>query len=116
MATWHGYAKYRLHTDSTLASFDVITENLGYMLRKFTSETSSLKTIALPSEEAAASRRHQEAVTRAEKAGRPAPPAPQRGKTKQFNLETPKIHFAGDYVASIRKFGTTDSYSTQNAS
>ena len=31
---------------------------------------------------------------------------------KNFNLETYKYHSLGNYVATIRRFGTTDSYST----
>ncbi|KAJ3543294.1 hypothetical protein NMY22_g3196 [Coprinellus aureogranulatus] len=46
---------------------------------------------------------------------------PKRKKTSkrskddvvQFNITTPKFHFLGDYVKSIRLFGTTDNYSTQ---
>ena len=33
-------------------------------------------------------------------------------KTKQFNLTTPKLLFLGDYVSTIKQFGTTDSYPT----
>lgn len=32
---------------------------------------------------------------------------------KSFNLNTYKIHALGDYTATIRKYGTTDSYSTE---
>jgi hypothetical protein len=32
---------------------------------------------------------------------------------KTFNLNTYKLHSLGDYVTSIRKYGTTDSYSTE---
>lgn len=32
---------------------------------------------------------------------------------KQFNLKTYKFHALGDYCNTIRRFGTTDSYSTQ---
>jgi hypothetical protein len=32
---------------------------------------------------------------------------------KQFNLKTYKYHALGDYCNTIRRFGTTDSYSTQ---
>ena len=32
---------------------------------------------------------------------------------KHFNLNTYKIHSLGDYTATIRKYGTTDSYSTE---
>ena len=32
---------------------------------------------------------------------------------KVFNLKTYKFHALGDYCSTIRRFGTTDSYSTQ---
>ena len=32
---------------------------------------------------------------------------------KEFNLKTYKFHALGDYCGTIRRFGTTDSYSTQ---
>jgi hypothetical protein len=35
---------------------------------------------------------------------------------KQLNLKTYKYHALGDYVHTIRRFGTTDSYSTQPVS
>ena len=35
---------------------------------------------------------------------------------KQFNLNTYKFHALGDYCNTIRRFGTTDSYSTQPVS
>jgi hypothetical protein len=34
-------------------------------------------------------------------------------KQKKLNLRTYKHHALGDYVDTIRRFGTTDSYSTQ---
>jgi hypothetical protein len=34
-------------------------------------------------------------------------------RSKTFNLNTYKIHALGDYVATIRQYGTTDSYSTE---
>jgi hypothetical protein len=34
-------------------------------------------------------------------------------RVKHFNLLTYKMHALGDYVSTIRQFGTTDSYSTQ---
>lgn len=43
-----------------------------------------------------------------------APKQPRRMKT--FNFQTYKFHALGDYVASIRHFGTTDSYSTEPVS
>lgn len=32
---------------------------------------------------------------------------------KTFNLQTYKLHALGDYTTTIRKYGTTDSYSTE---
>lgn len=37
-------------------------------------------------------------------------------KVKLFNFHTYKFHALGDYVASILRFGTTDSYSTEPVS
>jgi hypothetical protein len=37
-------------------------------------------------------------------------------KAKGLSLSTYKYHALGDYVQSIRMFGTTDSYSTQTVS
>lgn len=45
----------------------------------------------------------------------PCLPRPSRMK-KSLNLKTYKFHALGDYVASIRRFGTTDSYSTEPVS
>lgn len=44
----------------------------------------------------------------------PIPRQPRRKKS--FNFRTYKFHALGDYVASIRHFGTTDSYSTEPVS
>ncbi|KAG1832562.1 hypothetical protein F4604DRAFT_1945993 [Suillus subluteus] len=43
--------------------------------------------------------------------GAPLPRQPK--KKKSFNFHTYKFHALGDYVASICRFGTTDSYSTE---
>lgn len=40
----------------------------------------------------------------------------QSRRRKSFNFQTYKFHSLGDYVASIRQFGTTDSYSTEPVS
>ena len=44
----------------------------------------------------------------------PGPMQPWRKKS--FNFQTYKFHVLGDYMASIRRFGTTDSYSTEPVS
>lgn len=43
----------------------------------------------------------------------PVQPSNARRRPKTFNLSTYKLHSLGDYVDTIRKYGTTDSYSTE---
>lgn len=58
LSTWHGFAKMRLHTESTVQALENSTRRLGLILRRFESETcSAFKTRELPSEEAARGRR-----------------------------------------------------------
>ena len=50
-------------------------------------------------------------------ASRPNPARRDGGRReKAFNLNTYKFHALGDYAATIRQFGTTDSYSTEMVS
>lgn len=41
------------------------------------------------------------------------PSDPRRRKKKTMNLNTYKVHALGDYVDTIRRLGTSDSYSTE---
>jgi len=94
-AEWHALAKLRLHTDSTLSLLEVVTKEFGLLMRQFRDKTSGeFDTVELPRE------------SRTRKGARSS-------KTKKLNLNTYKFHALGDYVATIRLFGTTDSYSTQ---
>lgn len=117
LSVWHAYAKLRMHTDSTLHSFEKATTSLGQQLRKFASVTcAAFNTKETPREEAARHRRTAAANAKAA-ADAGSAPAPSRTgtgtKRKLFNLFTYKIHALGDYVKTIISFGTTDSYSTQ---
>jgi hypothetical protein len=103
MAEWHALAKMRLHSEDTLFSLSQSLRRLGAQLRKFSRFTcSAFQTTELPGETAARYRRQPESGMGA------AGPKP-----KSFNLFTYKLHALGDYVQSIRAFGTTDSYTTQ---
>ena len=101
LAQWHALAKLRVHTESTLAHLKTITTEVGRQLRKFRDTTCP----AFGSAEPAAN----------------AVPHGQRSRRKKqtadtepvINLSTYKFHAMGDYEATIRAFGTTDSYSTQ---
>jgi len=120
-AEWHTLAKLRLHTDSTLAWLDESTKAFGKEIRRFQSHTCSFfDTRELPQEEAARSRR-QKKTKGSINLSNTSPLAPAQStatssavtKKKLFNLILIKLHALGDYVKSIKTFGTTDSYSTQ---
>ncbi len=103
LAVWHALAKLRLHTDTTLRILEQATTNLGKATRQFAVACANIDTRELPKEEAARGRR--EAV---------------KGKTvaigkkqKRLNLATFKYHDLGHVVPTIRRCGTTESYSTQ---
>lgn len=104
---WHAYAKLRLHTEDTLASFENITVDLGGRLRRFASVTcGEFRTMELPKERAARIRR---TANTANLGGNGSGGA----RLKTFNLNTYKLHALGDYPQTIRERGTTDNYTTQ---
>ena len=100
-----------MHTDETLAVLDIATERLGSRLRRFQRKTcTAFETRELKRE--VERRQRRESNGRMENStATPISPGVQRSKT--FNLQTYKLHALGDYSSSIRKFGTTDSYSTE---
>ena len=106
MGCWHAYAKLRLHTEQTLASFERLTADLGTLLRHFSTTTcGGFNTTELPRERAARARRAANAPGSATSAG--------GSKAKGFNLSTYKLHALGDYPQTIRQRGTTDNYTSQ---
>lgn len=109
-AEWHALAKLRLHTDTTLDMLEQLTVEFGKLIQQFRDVTcAEYDTVELPRETAAHHRR--QAATAAISTNSSSDHPPQ--KKKGLNLFTVKFHFLGDYVAHIRHFGTTDSYSTQ---
>lgn len=108
-AQWHALAKLRIHSDSTLNFLGQTFKKLSQMLRKFRRDTcATFETMELPKEKAARQRRlaqrSESNTTSAESSGT---------RTKKFNLATYKFHAMGDYVNTIKLFGTTDSFTTQ---
>ena len=125
-------------------SLDILestTKDLGQRLRDFESATcSAFQTCELKRETEARQRRQTKVATEPNAAstseitedvppslGRPGPMTIVNGKTplqsvhiarkqKKFNLNTYKTHSLGDYVRTIRMYGTTDSYSTEPVS
>jgi hypothetical protein len=123
LAQWHALAKLRMHTDVSLDIMDDATVKLGQQTRKFQAITcKSFQTHELAREAEARMRRQSRKQATNVQNNRPLIPAANqtdanptklKKKIKSLNLNTYKFHAMGDYVNSIRLFGTTDSYSTQ---
>ena len=93
-AEWHALAKLRLHTESTLNLLEAVTKEFGRLIQQFRDKTSDeFNTVELP-------------------CGADARKGGSGSSKKKLNLNTYKFHALADYVATIRHFGTTDSYST----
>ncbi|KAL1658267.1 hypothetical protein EV122DRAFT_182009, partial [Schizophyllum commune] len=113
---WHALGKARMHTDTTLDLLESLTQEFGKLMREFEQMSRSYATVELPKEASARARRDAQKAATA--AGQPALlpadiPVPKTRKAKTLNLSTYKFHALGDYVRSIKLYGTTDSYSTQ---
>jgi hypothetical protein len=109
-AQWHALAKLRLHSETTLSVLDATFNILSRQLRKFRDFTcAAFNTMELPKEKAA---RERKAARECSSAGNADARSSGR-KGKKFNMNTYKFHAMGDYVRSIRLFGTTDSFTSQ---
>ena len=92
---WHALAKLRLHTETTLGLLEAVMKEFGCLMWQFRDKTSDeFNTVELPCR------------ANAHKGGSYGP------KKRTLNLNTYKFHALADYVATIRLFGTTDSYLT----
>ncbi|KAG1779369.1 hypothetical protein EV702DRAFT_1214493 [Suillus placidus] len=108
-AQWHALAKLRIHSDSTLCFLEETFKKLSKQLWNFRDFTCAVfNTVELPRERAA---RQQKLVQRIGPNGIASEPSGPR--VKRFNLSTYKFHAMGDYVRTIKLFGTTDSFTTQ---
>ena len=102
MATWHGFAKLRMHTDHSVAVFDGFTTVLGQVVRDFSDACDDLEVYETVREAARRVRRQ----------------AAQGGSTSErkrraFNMYTYKWHVLTHYPQSIPLIGTLDIASTQ---
>ncbi|TEB30442.1 hypothetical protein FA13DRAFT_1710454 [Coprinellus micaceus] len=103
-AQWHALAKLRLHHDLTLQFLDYTTVRLGAQMRLFNRDTCE-KTVT---RELA-----KEAEARARREGGGKGKGTASRKPRKLGVFTIKFHVLGDYSAVIRRYGTTDSYSTE---
>jgi hypothetical protein len=109
-AEWHGLAKLRMHTDHTLKILRETTVAVGEGFRKFVKDTCSAFNTHELQREADARNRRQASKATTSKASETT------RRPKSFNLQTYKFHALGDYEATIRRYGTADSYSTETVS
>ncbi|KIY47949.1 hypothetical protein FISHEDRAFT_44301 [Fistulina hepatica ATCC 64428] len=108
-AEWHALAKLRMHTEQTLSSLERSTAEFGRLLRQFRDFTAEKYVTYETPRELEARQRHAAATA----ASSAQPRAPITRRRMVLNLNTYKFHALGDYAAQIRRFGTTDGYSTQ---
>ena len=105
LATWHAFAKLRLHIDDTLSFFDVVTACLSYTVQKFQQTTCSFYlTTELPQESSARVRKQANAIAK-------NPQLSKRDdvnhlntglKIKHLNLLTYKYHALANYPDMIQ--------------
>jgi hypothetical protein len=109
-AQWHALAKLRMHSETTLSVLDETFKRLSRQLRQFRDLTcTAFNTMELPKETAA---RERNAARQRPGFDNPYPGSGGR-KAKKFNLNTYKFHAMGDYLLTIRLFGTIDSFTSQ---
>jgi hypothetical protein len=127
-----------MHTDVTLELLSQVTISFGTKIRAFQEKTcAAFSTRELERERAARVRRQDkikkaaagtnsnaqkgkkataETDSNAQKGTKTTTKTSSGKQPKQFNLNSYKFHALGDYCNTIRRFGTTDSYSTQPVS
>lgn len=137
MVHWHRLAKLRMHNDITLDIMEKLTIILGEKLRTFSQDTCPAfdtkelhreynTRIRRESEKLTNSNKNPDAPTQDPSNALPASSTDERTHAKSnprsvkarpsgrrkviFNLQTYKVHLLGDYVKTIRIYGTSDSY------
>ncbi|KIJ65337.1 hypothetical protein HYDPIDRAFT_28047, partial [Hydnomerulius pinastri MD-312] len=114
LCRWHGLAKLWMHTDETLQVMDGVTQALGNAIRAFAADTCpEFATKELKCKAKCRQRRKNRSQSSTTSSSACLNPGHVGRQPKSFNLQTYKLHALGDYVSSIRTYGTTDSYSMQ---
>ena len=110
LCEWHALAKLRMHTDESLVLLQQSLRSLSDQLRHFQQHTCpAFHTHELPNEAAQRQRREIADHTAGHRKKEPKSVL----LLKMFNLDIYKFHALGNYVDMIKRFGTTDSYTTQ---
>lgn len=110
---WHSLAKLRVHTETTLNVLENVTARFATALRHFTEVTCPGFNTVETDREYDARRRAAEQRMARQRTNTALSTSAGGKRPKTFNLSTYKLHALGDYVETIKLFGTADSYSTQ---
>ena len=116
LCTWHALAKLRLQTETTIQALEHSTQRLGFALRTFEKTICAhYITKELPREEAARGRRTAALAKKKNVNNSETRKNQTKSGAKEwhFNLSTYKLHALADYPAAIRRYGTTDGFTTQ---
>lgn len=107
-----------MHTDSSLSIFDDVTIDIGAKFRTFERVTCSAFNTRELNREANARKRRRKKGPEGSNVANPTDSLdpPDETRPKKFNLQIYKYHALGDYPDTIRRYGTTDSYSTEPVS
>jgi hypothetical protein len=98
----------RMHTETSLMHWDHVTVSLTNTLRMFQQSSASIRTMETPREQNARTRRIQ-----ARPHSSPQETTRSGSGPRILNLTTYKFHALADGPATVRRYGTTDSYTTQ---
>ncbi len=117
LAHWHSMAKLRQHTEFSIEVLEEVTTQLGKVLRDFRDKTcKSFEKKELNREVSARLRRTSRNASNVSVSKNMGTTATLDRQSKALNLNTYKAHSLGDYVETIRQYGTVDSYSTEAVS
>jgi hypothetical protein len=106
-----------MHTDRTLEILDETTVQIGAKFRAFAEKTCpSFETRELKREMDARKRRQLKETTAQSVTDSTAGQSNKGARRKVFNLKSYKYHSLGDVANTIRRYGTTDSFSTEPVS
>ncbi|KAF9473559.1 hypothetical protein BDN70DRAFT_761574, partial [Pholiota conissans] len=112
-AHWHALAKLRQHTDLSLTILESTTIELGHSLREFEKNVCPFYATQESSQEASTRERQTAKKLAGSKSAGASTASNPTSTNKTFSLNTYKFHSLGDYVETIRRNGTTDSFSTE---
>ncbi|KAH6916509.1 hypothetical protein BKA70DRAFT_1025493, partial [Coprinopsis sp. MPI-PUGE-AT-0042] len=112
-AEWHSLAKLRMHTEETLHLLENATDALSQQFSIFLSVTCAVYKTRETAKEQRARFKHSASNKHSQQPSLQPVTTSAIALHKRFNVATYKYHALANYVHTIRRFGTTDSYTTE---